>query len=101
MAAEVGVPDVPDEFRDADEEFDVDDLPDGELEDLEEELVDQASAARTIAELECEISRLDGAGGAGLPGARGRARTASGRSCRTLLQHTPEMFDARAVAAAS
>lgn len=37
---------------------DVDDLPDGELEDLEEEVVDQASAARTIAELEAEIVTL-------------------------------------------
>jgi hypothetical protein len=42
VAATLGVPDVPDEFRD-DEDFDVDDLPDRELEDLEEELVDQAS----------------------------------------------------------
>jgi SNF2 family DNA or RNA helicase len=37
---------------------DVDDLPDGELEDLEEEVVDQASAAKTIAELEYEIETL-------------------------------------------
>ncbi len=52
--AELGTPRVPDEFRDLDEDFDADDLPDGELEELEEELVDQASAARTIAELEAE-----------------------------------------------
>lgn len=37
---------------------DVDDLPEGELEELEEEVVDQASAARTIAELEAEITTL-------------------------------------------
>jgi SNF2 family DNA or RNA helicase len=37
---------------------DVDDLPEGELEELEEEVVDQASAARTIAELEREIATL-------------------------------------------
>ena len=37
---------------------DIDDLPDGELEDLEEEVVDQASAAKTIAELENEIVTL-------------------------------------------
>jgi superfamily II DNA or RNA helicase len=37
---------------------DIDDLPEGELEDLEEEVVDQASAAKTIAELEAEIETL-------------------------------------------
>ena len=37
---------------------DIDDLPDGELEDLEEEIVDLASAAETIAELEAEILTL-------------------------------------------
>ena len=37
---------------------DVDDLPEGELEELEEEVVDQASAAKTIAELEAEITTL-------------------------------------------
>jgi superfamily II DNA/RNA helicase len=37
---------------------DVDDLPEGELEELEEEVVDQASAAKTIAELEAEILTL-------------------------------------------
>ena len=37
---------------------DIDDLPDGELEELEEEVVDQASAAQTIAELESEIETL-------------------------------------------
>jgi SNF2 family DNA or RNA helicase len=37
---------------------DVDDLADGELGDLEEEIVDQASAAKTIAELEHEIATL-------------------------------------------
>jgi SNF2 family DNA or RNA helicase len=37
---------------------DTDDLPEGELEELEEEIVDNASAAKTIAELEFEIERL-------------------------------------------
>ena len=37
---------------------DIDDLPDEELEELEDELVDQASAARTIAEVEFEIETL-------------------------------------------
>ncbi len=37
---------------------DVDDLAEGELEELEERVVDQASAAKTIAELEAEITTL-------------------------------------------
>jgi SNF2 family DNA or RNA helicase len=37
---------------------DTDDLPEGELEELEEEVVDQASAAKTIAELGYEIETL-------------------------------------------
>jgi SNF2 family DNA or RNA helicase len=37
---------------------DVDEMPDAELEDLEETVVDQASAAKTIAELEAEIATL-------------------------------------------
>ena len=46
------------DFRGFDDDFDLDDLPEGELEELEEQLVDQASAARTIAELEHEIATL-------------------------------------------
>src|SRR5579864_5998470 len=41
-----------------DDDFDPDDLPDAEREELEEELVDEASAARTIAELQREIETL-------------------------------------------
>ena len=37
---------------------DADDLPENELEELEAEVVDQASAAKTIAELEAEIATL-------------------------------------------
>ena len=37
---------------------DIDDAPDGEVEEIEEEVVDQASAARTIAELSAEIETL-------------------------------------------
>ena len=40
------------------DEEDVDDLPDEETEDLEEQVVDLASNARTIAELELEVTRL-------------------------------------------
>jgi superfamily II DNA or RNA helicase len=39
---------------------DLDDLPEGELEELEEEVVDEASAAKSIAELEAEIVTLRG-----------------------------------------
>lgn len=41
-----------------DEFDDLEDAPDGELEKLEEEVVDRASAAQTIAELQAEIDRL-------------------------------------------
>ena len=42
---------------------DLDDLPDGELEELEDELVDQASAAQTIAELRARDRHLARSGG--------------------------------------
>jgi superfamily II DNA or RNA helicase len=92
LGASLGTPTVPDEFRDLDEDFDADDLPDGELEELEEELVDQASAARTIAELEIEIASL-----AELEALARRVRTSGvdrkWEELSSLLQHTPEMFD--------
>ena len=44
---------------------DLEDAPDDEVEAAEEEVVDQATAARTIAELEAEIETLDAARGAG------------------------------------
>ncbi|MDX9870547.1 MAG: helicase-related protein, partial [Candidatus Cloacimonadales bacterium] len=40
------------------EEFDDDDMPSSELEENEEKIVDQATAAQTIAELEAEIATL-------------------------------------------
>jgi superfamily II DNA or RNA helicase len=40
------------------DEEEMDDLPDGETEELEDQVVDLASNARTITELEIEISRL-------------------------------------------
>jgi superfamily II DNA or RNA helicase len=94
VAAELGTPSIPTEFRSAaDDDFDVDDLPEGELEELEEELVDQASAARTIAELEYETRTL-----ADLEELARQVR-ASGADRKweelsSLLQNTPEMFDA-------
>jgi len=41
-----------------DAEYDDDDMPSSELEDTEEKVVDQATAAQTIAELEAEIATL-------------------------------------------
>jgi SNF2 family DNA or RNA helicase len=91
IGARLGTPDVPDEFKD-DEDFDGDDLPEGDLEELEEELVDQASAARTIAELEAEISSLDE-----LVDLAGQVRSSGidrkWEELASLLQRTPEMFD--------
>ena len=73
--------------------FDVDDLPDSELEELEEELVDQASAAGTIAELEAEIASLTD-----LIDLAARVQSSGvdrkWEELSNLLQHTPEMFDA-------
>jgi SNF2 family DNA or RNA helicase len=91
VAAALGTPSVPDEFS-GDDDFDVDDLPDSELEELEEQLVDQASAAGTITELEAEITSLTD-----LVDLAGQVR-ASGvdrkwEELSSLLQHTPEMFD--------
>ncbi|MDD3588268.1 MAG: helicase-related protein, partial [Thermoguttaceae bacterium] len=40
------------------DDYDDDDMPSSELEDSEEKIVDQASAARTISELEAEIATL-------------------------------------------
>ena len=93
LATELAPSSIPSQFQGADNDFDVDDLAEGELEELEEELVDEASAARTIAELEHEISTL-----AGLEELAGKVR-ASGTDRKweelsSLLQHTPEMFDA-------
>jgi superfamily II DNA or RNA helicase len=79
-------------FRGLDDDFDPDDLPEGELEDLEEELVDEASAARTIAELEHEIATL-----ADLEDLARQLRNSGAdrkwEELSNLLQHTPEMFD--------
>ncbi len=56
---------------------DLDDAPDAELEDTEERVVDQASAARTIAELRAEIGQLTG------PGAN--------RASRPAIRHRSQM----------
>jgi superfamily II DNA or RNA helicase len=92
LAAELDSPIGHSEFHGLEEDFDVDDLPEGELEELEEELVDQASAARTIAELQCEIATL-----AVLEELASQVR-ASGSDRKweelsSLLLDTPEMYD--------
>ena len=73
------------------DDYDDDDLPDGEREDLETYLVDEASAARTVAELEHEIASL-----IGLEKLAAELR-ASGEDRKweelsSLLRETPEMF---------
>ena len=80
------------DFRGLDDDFDLDDLPEGELEELEEELVDEASAARTIADLKQEITTL-----ADLEELARQLRDSGAdrkwEELSKLLQHTPEMYD--------
>ncbi len=69
-----------------------DDMPDGEYEEFEEELVDQATAAQTIQELESEIIILEGLV------EQAKAVVLSGQDKKweelsELLQNTPEMHD--------
>jgi len=75
------------------EDFDPDDLLDSEVEDIEEEVVDAASAARTIAELEAEIVELREL----LELARRVLASGDDRKwdeLARLLTNTPEMLDA-------
>src|SRR6266516_4115651 len=73
---------------------DLDDAPDTELEETEERVVDQASAARTIAELEVEITMLARLEELALQVRRsGTDRKWEGLA--SLLQNNAEMFDAR------
>ncbi len=71
---------------------DLDDAPTAEVESLEERVVDQASAARTIAELEVEIALL-----ARLEQLAYRVRTSGTdrkwEELANLLQNQAEMFD--------
>jgi SNF2 family DNA or RNA helicase len=93
IAATLGTPAVPPEFRAADDDFDADDLPDGELEDLEEEMVDQASAAQTIAELEHEIKTLGDLEELASQ-IRNSGQDRKWEELADLLREAPEMFDA-------
>jgi superfamily II DNA or RNA helicase len=83
---------TPAAFRSVIDDFDADDLPQAELEDLETELVDGASAARDLTELQHEIATL-----MDLEGLAARLRT-SGEDRKweelsSILTRTPEMFD--------
>jgi superfamily II DNA or RNA helicase len=71
---------------------DLDDAPDAELEETEEQVVDQASAARTIAELEAEIATLQRLEQLALR-VRHSGTDRKWEQLSTLLQNTPEMFD--------
>lgn len=76
-----------------DDLVDLDDAPDAELEETEERVVDQASAARTIAELEVEITMLARLEELALQVRRsGTDRKWEGLA--SLLQNNAEMFDA-------
>ncbi len=72
----------------------LDEAPDSELEEAEEQLVDQATAARTIQELTAEIGIL-----LGLEELANRVRRSSTdrkwEELSKLLQENPEMFDDR------
>ncbi|HCP73534.1 MAG TPA: RNA helicase, partial [Ktedonobacter sp.] len=72
---------------------DLEDVPDAELEETEERVVDQASAARTIAELEVEIALL-----ARLEELAHQVRRSGTdrkwEGLASLLQNNAEMFDA-------
>lgn len=77
----------------ADEMDDLDDAPDKEVEDTEERVVDQASAARTIAELKAEISQLQELERAALR-VRQSGTDRKWDELSRLLQNNSEMFDA-------
>src|SRR5438132_4371083 len=75
-----------------DELDDLDDAPGAELEEAEERIVDQASAARSIAELEVEIALLERLEALALQVRRsGSDRKWEGLA--SLLQNNAEMFD--------
>ena len=92
-AVVVDLTSVPARFRETDfDDFDPDDLLESEVESIEEEVVDAASAARTVAELETELVEL------GELQELARKVLASGEDRKwdelaRLLENTPEMLD--------
>src|SRR3989440_556121 len=77
-----------------DELDDLDDAPGAELEETEERIVDQASAARSIAELEVEIAMLVRLEALALQVRRG-GTDRKWEGLASLLQNNAEMFDAQ------
>jgi superfamily II DNA or RNA helicase len=77
----------------ADDLDDLDDAPDAEVETTEEKVVDQASAARTIAELRVEIEQLTGLERTALR-VRQSSTDRKWDELSRLLQNNTEMFDA-------
>jgi superfamily II DNA or RNA helicase len=78
----------------ADELEDLEDAPDAELESTEEQLVDQATAARTIAELQTEIAQLQRLERMALR-VRQSGTDRKWDELSRLLQNNTEMFDAQ------
>jgi superfamily II DNA or RNA helicase len=76
----------------ADDLDDLDDAPDSELEETEERVVDQASAARTIAELRAEIAQLQDLERTALR-VRQSGSDRKWDELSRLLQNNTEMFD--------
>jgi SNF2 family DNA or RNA helicase len=72
---------------------DLEDAPDGEVEETEETVVDQATAARTIAELQAEIEILKNLEGLALK-VRRSGTDKKWEELSSLLQNRAEMFDA-------
>src|SRR3984957_4747150 len=77
----------------ADDLDDLDDAPDAEVEATEERVVDQASAARTIAELRAEIAQLQELERSALR-VRQSGTDRKWEELSRLLQNNSEMFDA-------
>lgn len=78
---------------DADSLDDLDDAPEGEIEDIEEQVVDLASAARTIAELQAEIDTLKELESLAYK-VRQSATDRKWDELSQLLQNHSDMFDA-------
>jgi superfamily II DNA or RNA helicase len=78
----------------ADDIEDIEDAPDVEIENTEEEVVDQATAARTIVELEAEIATLKNLEALALNVKR-LGTDKKWEELSKLLQNNAEMFDSR------
>jgi len=79
-------------LRSAEDFEDMDETPEGELEEVEERILDQATAARTIKELEAEIEILRRLERLALS-VRRSGQDRKWDELSSLLQHEAEMFD--------